>query len=114
MALFLKPHTVRVYSVSEGADVMSKNTPLVDLDYTEARGQLTPMPAGMKARPEFLDLARPHLLLVNQSVTINYLDHVKYGDREFVVKAQPEEWDAETLTSCKAVVLEELDFELID
>lgn len=114
MSLAYKPHTIQRYAVSEGADVYTKNTPLVDMDYTSVRGQLTPMPAGMKSRPEFLDLERPHLLLIDVSVEMNQSDRIKFGSREFVVKFQPEIWNAESVTSCKACALEELDFVTID
>jgi hypothetical protein len=95
--------------MSEGDSAEDKNTPRPGT-ISVMRGQLTPMPASMKSRPELLDFSQPHLLLLNNSENVTAGDFFEYDSRYFLVKLPPENWNAETSTSCKACMLEELQY----
>lgn len=109
MALQSRPHSVSRYAVSEGDSAETFNTPLVNHTPTTIRGQITPMTPSMQATPAFMNFNRPHLFLCNVTETVAEGDYISYGSRWFLVKTPPEVWNAQSIASCLAVALEELD-----
>ena len=112
MALRLRPHTVTVKAISESGDGASTVLGSEFATTQSVKCQITPEKASVLFEKWGIDgIARPHLLLCNVSdgALFKTGDELEKTDgRVFVVKAAPQIWDAETITSCAAVPLDEV------
>ena len=110
MALKRRPHSIAIESAEDLTDGASNVLNTAFTATQTVKGQITPERASSSFERWGVEVAKPHLCLVNveDAEHLKIGDRAKYGVRLFRVIAGPSIWDAVSRVSCAALLLDEI------